>query len=104
MGFLDVSVGAGRILPCFNIFSLGHYCAFVYGLVSLDIFIQYIYYNPLYCIDDTLIPLKRQCHEICCFWFFHGSSSPKPLAEIFASQGATTPVANTGNKIKLLTP
>ncbi len=24
-------------------------------------------------------PLKGQCHEILCFWFFHESVSPKPL-------------------------
>ena len=58
-----------------------------------------------------LTPLKGQCHEIFCFWFFHESVSPHPrvfhldrfeffrkFAEIFASQGippvSATPAAN----------
>jgi hypothetical protein len=76
--------------------------------------------------------LKEHCQEIFCFSFFYESPSPKPLkitlgssrifkkfSEIFASQGAskvsmtpveilplvsTTPVANNGNNMRLLTP
>ncbi len=62
---------------------------------------------------DT-VPLKGQCHEIFCVWFFHESVPPPHLrvfrldcfeffrkfAEIFASQSAppvsTTPVATSG--------
>jgi hypothetical protein len=67
---------------------------------------------------DT-VPLKGQFHEFFCIIFFHKSNSPKPmkitLASFriflkicgFASQGAppvsTTPAANNGNNIRLLT-
>ncbi len=80
-----------------------------------------------YVQDRVKSELKAQCHEIFASDFFHNSSSLKPLKitlgsfqifrkflDIFAGQGAplvstifpsvlTTPLANNGNNIRLLT-
>ncbi len=58
-------------------------------------------------------PLKGQCHEIFCFWFFYESVSPQPQSiplrpfQIFSkirgdihSSRLTTGVADTGGKWK----
>ncbi len=73
------------------------------------------YYVHVFCFKflslHIYLPLKGQCHEIFCFWFFHESVSPQPQSiplgplQIFSKipgdirkSRCTTGIIDTGGK------